>query len=109
MKNTTTSKGKKNTTTKVEVVQKVKKAESVNYLKEGVKGKDLMKKMWATNANIKENRRTFSQCLKEAKEQALKDKTFADIPAFLISECTPANLIPLRNEKRTVEGAGWSP
>jgi hypothetical protein len=91
------------------VLEKSKATKQVKFLKEGVTGKQLMRSIFDTNANIKTNRKTFSQCLKEACEQIVIDGTFKDVVAFSVKDCTPKNLIPLRNEKRTIEGAGWSP
>lgn len=105
----TTAKKVTNVVTKNVVLEKKVATKTVKFLKEGVTGKQLMNSIYKTNANIKTNRKTFSQCLKEALEQIEKDGTFNDVVGFNAKSCTPANLIPLRNEKRVIEGAGWSP
>lgn len=97
------------TTTKIEVVAKPVKVEKVKFLAEGVTGKDLMNKIYASNKNIKDKRTSFSSCLKDALEEAEAKDTFKDIPAFNINEMTPKNLCPLRQEKKTIAGAKWSP
>jgi hypothetical protein len=108
-KSTTAIVSQSATTTKVEVVKKAKSVTKVTYLKEGVTGKDLMNNIYKSNNAVKEKRRSFSQCLKEVLEQIKVDDTFKDVPSFMVSECTPKNLIPLRREDRTIKGAGWSP
>jgi len=97
------------TTTKVEVVAKAVKVAKVTYLAEGVTGKDMMKNIFDANNNVKAKRTSFSQCLKDALEEAELTGTFKCVPAFNPAEMTPKNLVPLRNEKRTIEGAKWSP
>lgn len=104
-----TAKKVTNVVTKNVVLEKKVATKTVKFLKEGVTGKQLMQSIYGTNANIKANRKTFSQCLKEALEQIEKDGTFSNVIGFNSKACTPANLIPLRNEKRVIEGAGWSP
>ena len=97
------------TTTKIEVVAKVAKVEKVKYLAEGVTGKDMMKNIYNANNGVKAKRMSLSQCLKDALEEAAINDTFKCVPTFNPAEMTPKNLLPLRNEKRTIAGSNWSP
>lgn len=106
----TTSKVKTSkTTTKIEVVAKTAKVEKIKYLAEGVTGKQMMQNIYDANNGVKAKRTSFSQCLKDALEEAKEKDTFKCVPAFNPAEMTPKNLLPLRNEKRTIAGAKWSP
>jgi hypothetical protein len=90
------------TTTKVVKAKKVTKVEKVNYLAIGVTGKQMMKAIYDANNKHKQDLGTFSQCLKRAIEFG-KDELTQTIKGFDVKDCTPKNLIPLRNEKRGVD------
>ena len=94
------------TTTKVvnQVNTTTKKVEVMKYLKEGVTGKQMMKAIYDANNRHKKDLGTFSQCLKRAIEFGSEELT-ANIAKFNVKDCTPKNLIPLRNEKRGVDAS----
>lgn len=92
----------KKTTTKVINVIKPEakpKVEKITYLAVGVTGKQMMKAIYDANNKHKQDLGTFSQCLKRAIEFG-KDELTQTIKNFDVKDCTPKNLIPLRNEKR---------
>jgi hypothetical protein len=95
-----------NAKTTTKVVNKVntttKKVEVIKYLKDGVTGKQMMKAIYDANNRHKKDLGTFSQCLKRAIEFGSEEFT-ATIKGFNVKDCTPKNLIPLRNEKRGVD------
>lgn len=95
------------TTTKVTAAKKTTKvtaAPKVTYLAEGVTGKKMMQSIYAANNAHKKDMGSFSQCLKRALEfgSAEFSKT---IKGFDVKDCTPKNLIPLRNVKRGVNAS----
>lgn len=95
----------KKTTTKVINVIKPEakpKVEKITYLAVGVTGKQMMKAIYNANNKHKKDLGTFSQCLKRAIEFG-KDELTQTIKNFDVKDCTPKNLIPLRNEKRGVD------
>jgi hypothetical protein len=94
------------TTTKVvnQVVEKTKKVEVIKYLKDGVTGKQMMKAIYDANNRHKQDLGTFSQCLKRAIEFGSEELT-ANIAKFNVKDCTPKNLIPLRNVKRGADAS----
>lgn len=104
-KNTATKKATA-TTTKVTAAKKTTKATTtkVTYLAEGVTGKKMMQSIYAANNAHKKDMGSFSQCLKRAIEfgSAEFSKT---IKGFDVKDCTPKNLIPLRNVKRGVDAS----
>lgn len=110
--NTKTAKkvvNKKATTTKVINVIKVPtetKETKVNYLAEGVTGKQLMKSIYKANNDHKTDLGTFSQCLKRAIEFGAVELASV-IKGFNVSDMCAKNLIPLRAEGKTVENK-WS-
>lgn len=100
---------KKATTTKVINVVKVPtetKETKVNYLSEGVTGKQLMQAIYRANNAHKTDLGTFSQCLKRAIEFGAVELALS-INGFNVSDMCAKNLIPLRNEKKTVADK-WS-
>jgi hypothetical protein len=93
------------TTTKVTNVIKPDakpKVEKITYLAIGVTGKQMMKAIYDANNKHKQDLGTFSQCLKRAIEFG-KDELTQTIKGFDVKDCTPKNLIPLRNVKRGVD------
>jgi hypothetical protein len=95
------------TTTKVVNAKKAapKKAAAapkVTYLAEGVTGKKMMQSIYAANNAHKKDMGSFSQCLKRALEFGSAEFT-KTIKGFDVKDCTPKNLIPLRNAKRGVD------
>ena len=95
----------KKTTTKVINVIKPEakpKVEKITYLAVGVTGKQMMKAIYEANNKHKQDLGTFSQCLKRAIEFG-KDELTQTIKGFDVKDCTPKNLIPLRNVKRAVD------
>ncbi len=102
-KNTATKKATA-TTTKVTAAKKTTKATTtkVTYLAEGVTGKKMMQSIYAANNAHKKDMGSFSQCLKRALEFGSAEFT-KTIKGFDVKDCTPKNLIPLRNEKRGVD------
>jgi hypothetical protein len=106
-KNTATKKAA--TTTKVvsapkAAAKKVAAAPKVTYLSVGVTGKQLMRSIYAANNAHKKDMGSFSQCLKRSLEFGSAEFT-KTIKAFDVKECTPKNLIPLRNAKRGVDAS----
>jgi hypothetical protein len=94
---------KKATTTKV-VTAKKATAPKVTYLAEGVTGKKMMQSIYAANNAHKKDMGSFSQCLKRALEFGSAEFT-KTIKGFNVKDCTPKNLIPLRNAKRGVDAS----
>ena len=97
-----------NAKTTTKVVNKVntttKKVEVIKYLKDGVTGKQMMKAIYDANNRHKKDLGTFSQCLKRAIEFGSEELT-TTIKGFNVKDCTPKNLIPLRNAKRGVDAS----
>lgn len=101
--NTAKTATKKATTTKV-VTAKKATAPKVTYLAEGVTGKKMMQSIYAANNAHKKDMGSFSQCLKRALEFGSAEFT-KTIKGFDVKDCTPKNLIPLRNAKRGVDAS----
>lgn len=89
------------TTTKIVNVPTETKVQKVNYLAENVTGKALMKSIYKANNDHKTDLGTFSQCLKRAIEFGAVELASV-IKDFNVLDMTPKNLIPLRNEKKTI-------
>lgn len=107
--NTKTAKkvvNKKATTTKIVNVPTETKETKVTYLAENVTGKALMKSIYKANNDHKTDLGTFSQCLKRAIEFGAVELALV-IKNFNVLEMNAKNLIPLRNEKKTVADK-WS-
>jgi len=96
----------KATTTKIVNVPTEKKTEVVRYLNEGVTGKQMMQSIYRSNNAHKVDLGTFSQCLKRAIEFGAVELALV-IKDFNINDMCAKNLIPLRNEKKTVADK-WS-
>lgn len=95
------------TTTKVTAAKKTTKAAAapkVTYLAEGVTGKKMMQSIYAANNAHKKDMGSFSQCLKRALEFGTAEFS-KTIKGFDVKDCTPKNLIPLRNVKRGVDAS----
>jgi hypothetical protein len=106
-KNTATKKAA--TTTKVvsapkAAAKKAAAAPKVTYLAEGVTGKKMMQSIYAANNAHKKDMGSFSQCLKRSLEFGSAEFT-KTIKGFDVKDCTPKNLIPLRNAKRGVDAS----
>ena len=96
----------KATTTKIVNVPTETKETKVTYLAENVTGKALMKSIYKANNDHKTDLGTFSQCLKRAIEFGAVELALV-IKNFNVLEMNAKNLIPLRNEKKTVADK-WS-
>jgi hypothetical protein len=94
------------TTTKIVTVPTETKTEVVRYLSEGVTGKQMMQSIYRANNAHKVDLGTFSQCLKRAIEFGAVEMALS-IKDFNVSDMCAKNLIPLRNEKKTVADK-WS-
>jgi hypothetical protein len=94
------------TTTKIVNVPTETKTEAVRYLSEGVTGKQMMQSIYKANNAHKVDLGTFSQCLKRAIEFGAVEMALV-IKDFNINDMCAKNLIPLRNEKKTVADK-WS-
>ncbi len=94
------------TTTKIVTVPTEKKTEVIKYLSEGVTGKQMMQSIYKANNAHKVDLGTFSQCLKRAIEFGAVELALV-IKDFNINDMCAKNLIPLRNEKKTVADK-WS-
>ena len=97
---------KATTTTKIVNVPTETKKEVVRYLTEGVTGKQMMQAIYRANNAHKVDLGTFSQCLKRAIEFGAVEMALS-IKDFNVSDMCAKNLIPLRNEKKTVADK-WS-
>lgn len=100
---------KKATTTKIVNVVKVpteKKETKVNYLAEGVTGKDLMKSIYKANNAHKTDLGTLSRCLDRAIEFGAVELALS-IKGFNVADMKPNNLIPLRAKGKTAADK-WS-
>lgn len=101
---------KKATTTKVinvvTIPTETGAKETRKYLAEGVTGKQMMQAIYRANNAHKTDLGTFSQCLKRAIEFGAVELALS-INGFLVSDMCAKNLIPLRNEKKTVADK-WS-
>jgi hypothetical protein len=84
--------------------KKATAAPKVTYLAEGVTGKKMMQSIYAANNAHKKDMGSFSQCLKRALEFGSAEFT-KTIKGFDVKDCTPKNLIPLRNAKRGVDAS----
>ena len=84
--------------------KKAAAAPKVTYLAVGVTGKQLMKSIYAANNAHKKDMGSFSQCLKRALEFGSAE-FIKTIKGFDVKDCTPKNLIPLRNEKRGADAS----
>jgi hypothetical protein len=72
------------------------------YLKEGITGKQVMKSKSATNVKVKEENSSFSFCLKQVQKH---DQQFlASFVGYKKADLTPANLLPLMNEREKKSG-----
>ena len=94
------------TTTKIVNVPTETKTEVVRYLSEGVTGKQVMQSIYRANNAHKVDLGTFSQCLKRAIEFGAVEMALS-IKDFNVNDMCAKNLIPLRNEKKTVADK-WS-
>lgn len=94
------------TTTKIVNVPTETKETKVTYLAENVTGKQMMQSIYRANNAHKVDLGTFSQCLKRAIEFGAVELALS-IKGFNVSEMCAKNLIPLRNEKKTVADK-WS-
>jgi hypothetical protein len=79
-------------------IQVTTKKEKINYLSEGVTGKQVMKAIYEANNRHKKDLGSLSQCLKRAIEFGTEDFT-KTIKGFNVKDCTPKNLVPLRSVK----------
>jgi hypothetical protein len=86
-----------NAVTSTKIVNVAPKKEVINYLSEGITGKQMMKSIYESNNAHKQDLGTFSQCLKRAIEFGTTEFK-ANIKGFDVSDCIPRNLIPLRSE-----------
>ena len=94
----TNAKTNAGTSTKIVNANATKKEDKViNYLVDGVTGKQMMKSIYESNNAHKQDLGTFSQCLKRAIEFGTTEFK-ANIKGFDVSDCIPRNLIPLRSE-----------
>jgi hypothetical protein len=83
-------------------IQVTTKKEKINYLSEGVTGKQVMKAIYEANNRHKKDLGSLSQCLKRAIEFG-KDEFSKTIKGFNVKDCTPKNLVPLRSVKNATK------
>jgi hypothetical protein len=83
-------------------IQVTTKKEKINYLSEGVTGKQMMTAIFDANNRHKKDLGSLSQCLKRAIEFG-KDDFTKTIKGFNVKDCTPKNLVPLRSVKNATK------